>query len=118
MKGNPGRFWRVMVPSGALSVGGLAAFLGACCGVPWLVAAIGVTGAITVARIAFVAPYLWVLAFAASIGTLIWAYRVEPTCDIVCAPTQRRGRLIGAWLVALTLLALFIAARGWHLFVF
>jgi hypothetical protein len=118
MKGNPGRFWRVMVPSGALSIGGLAAFLGACCGVPWLVAAIGVTGAITVARIAFVAPYLWVLAFAASIAALIWAYRAEPTCDTACAPTHRRGRLIGAWLVALALLALFVAVRGWRSFVF
>src|SRR6266852_235379 len=110
MKANPGRFWRVMVPSGALSVGGLAAFLGACCGVPWLVAAIGVTGAITVARIAFVAPYLWVLAFAVSITALIWAYRAEPTCDTACTPTPRRGRLIAAWLVALTLLGLFVSA--------
>jgi hypothetical protein len=118
MKANPGRFWRVWVPSGALSVGGLAAFLGACCGVPWLVAAIGVTGAIAVARIAFVAPYLWVLAFAASITALIWAYRAEPMCAAACTPTQRRGRLIGVWVVALTLLGLFIAVGGWHSFVF
>jgi hypothetical protein len=118
MKGNSGRFWRVMVPSGALSVGGLAAFLGACCGVPWLVAAIGVTGAITVARIAYVAPYLWVLAFAVAAVTLVWVYRADPTCDAACAPAQRRGRRIAAWLVLLTLLGLFVASRGWQSFVF
>jgi hypothetical protein len=117
MKANHGRFWRVMVPSGALSVGGLAAFLGACCSVPWLVAAIGVTGAITVARIAFVAPYLWVLAFGVSIGGLIWAYRVDPVCDTACTSARRRGRQIAAWIVALTLLGLFVAVRGWHSFV-
>jgi hypothetical protein len=64
-----------------------------------------------------VAPYLWVLAFAASVAALIWAYRAEPTCDPACSPAQRRGRMIAAWLVALTLLGLFIATRGWQSFV-
>jgi hypothetical protein len=118
MKASPRRLWSVVVPSGALGVGGLAAFLGACCGVPWLVAVFGVAGAITVARIAFVAPYLWVLAFAVAITALIWTHRAEATCDSSCTPTQRRSRLMAAWLIAVTLLGLFVAVRGWHAFVF
>lgn len=95
-------------------MGALAALLGACCGAPWLVAVIGVTGAIAVARIAFLAPYIWLLAFGFAIAALTWAYRAELTCDTACAPTQRHRRQISSWLVVLTLLGLFVAVRGWH----
>jgi len=96
----------------------LAALLGACCGAPWLVAVIGVSGAIAVARLAFLAPYLWMLAFGFAIAALVWSYRAEPTCDIACAPTQRRRRQIAAWLVMLTMLGLFVVVRGWQSLVF
>lgn len=112
------RFRKFGVPAGALSAGSLAALLGACCGAPWLVAVIGVSGAIAVTRLAFLAPYLWVLAFGFAIAALLWAYRAEPTCDIACAPTQRRRRQIAAWLVMLTMLGLLVAVRGWQSLVF
>lgn len=103
-----------MVPSGALSMGALATLLGACCGTPWLVAAIGVSGAIAVARLAFLTPYLWLLGFGFAIAALTWAHRSEPNCDPACEPTQRRKRRIASWLVVLALLGLFVAARGWR----
>lgn len=109
------RFRKFAAPAGALSAGSLAALLGACCGTPWLVAAIGVSGAIAVTRLAFLTPYLWLAAFGFAFATLAWAYRgAEPSCDINCAPTRRRLRQIAAWLVFLTMLGLFIAARGWQ----
>lgn len=111
-------FRKLAAPSGALSVGALAALLGPCCGAPWLVAAIGVTGAIAVARLAFLAPYLWLLAFGFAVAGLVWAYRAEPTCDTACAQMQQRGLKIVTWLVMLTLLGLFVAVRGWRLLIF
>jgi hypothetical protein len=112
------RFRHFAVPTGALGIGALAAFLGACCGVPWLVAMIGVSAAIALARIAFLAPYLWLLAFGVAIVAVVWTYRVEPACDAVCVPARRRNRRIAAWLVLLALIGLFVAVRGWQLLVF
>lgn len=112
------RFRKLAAPAGALGVGGLAALLGACCGAPWLVTLIGVSGAIAVARLAFLAPYLWVLAFAFAIAALVWAYRAEPNCDVACAPTRQRRHRFTAWLVILTMLGLFVATRGWQSLVF
>ncbi|MHB8446802.1 MAG: mercuric transporter MerT family protein [Rudaea sp.] len=108
------RFRKLAAPAGALSAGGLAALLGACCGVPWLVAVIGVSGAIAVARLAFLAPYLWLLAFGFAIAALAWTYRAGSSCEVGCAPTQQRRRQIAAWLVVVTILGLFVATRGWH----
>jgi hypothetical protein len=108
------RFQKFVAPVGALSAGGLAAFLGACCGTAWLVAAIGVSGAIAVTRLAFLTPYLWLAAFGFALATLAWAYRAEPSCDIACAPAQRRRRQIAAWVVLLAMLGLFVAVRGWQ----
>lgn len=104
--------------SAPLGTGGLAALLGACCGAPWLVAVIGVSGAIAVARLTFLAPYLWFLAFGFAVATLAWAYRTEPPCNIACASAQRRRRRIAAWLVMLTMLGLFVLVRGWQSLVF
>jgi hypothetical protein len=79
-----------------------------------LVAVIGVSGAIAVARLAFLAPYLWLLAFGVGTAVLVWAYRAQPTCDVACLPKQRKQRRVAAWLVMLTLLGLFVAVRGWQ----
>ena len=94
-------------------MGALAAFLSACCGAPWLVAVIGVSGAIAVTRLAFLAPILWLVGFGVAAVLLIWAYRADPVCEDACARAQRRTRRLSAWLVALTLLILFVVFRGW-----
>jgi len=105
---------KLLAPSGALSAGALAALLGACCGVPWLVGAIGVTGAIAVSRAAVIAPYLWLLAFGFAITAAIGSCRAEPACDVGCEPVHRRRRQIIAWSVLLILSSLFVAVRGWQ----
>jgi hypothetical protein len=78
------------VAGGAVSLGGFAAALGLCCGVPWAVALLGVSGAIAFARLAFLLPYalagaVLILAFG------FWlAYR-RPACpDGTCPPQPRR----------------------------
>jgi hypothetical protein len=97
------RLRSLAVPAGALSAGSLAALLGACCGAPWLVTVLGVSGAIAMARLAFLAPYLWLVAFGLAISVLIWAFRSQPNCEVACAPIQRQRRQIAAWFVLLTL---------------
>lgn len=113
MKDGTTRLGLFAAPTGAIGLGALAALLGACCGAPWLVAAIGVGGAIALARLALFAPILWLAGFGAAAALLIRAYRADPSCDQTCAPVLRRTRRVSAWLVALTLLGLFVAFRGW-----
>jgi hypothetical protein len=65
---------------GALGLGALAAAIGACCGLPWAVALLGVSGAVALARLSFLVPY----ALAGS-GVLLavafwWAYRPPAVC--------------------------------------
>lgn len=45
------------VAGGAVGLGGFASALGLCCGVPWAVALLGVSGAIAFARLGFLLPY-------------------------------------------------------------
>jgi len=99
--------------AGALSAGGLAALLGVCCGAPWLVGVIGVTGAVAVACLAFSAPFLWLLALVLSLATLAWSYRAASTCDINRVALGRGGMRFVAWAVVILLIGLFIATRGW-----
>jgi hypothetical protein len=107
------RLRKLAAPLSALGAGTMAALLGACCGIPWLVAAIGVTGAIALARIAFLAPYLWALSGAMAIAVLLWAYR--PARTIECRPEARRAQRVLGWVVLALLLVLFIATQGWRL---
>ena len=43
--------------SGALGLGAFAAAVGACCGLPWAVTLLGVSGAVALARLSFLLPY-------------------------------------------------------------
>ncbi|HEY2396547.1 MAG TPA: hypothetical protein VGH81_11295 [Rudaea sp.] len=79
---------------------------------------IGVSGAIAVARLAFLAPYLWLTAFGFATAALVWVYRAEPSCAVACVPTQRRRQRIAALLALMMMLVLFVAARGWQSLVF
>jgi hypothetical protein len=42
---------------GAVGLGALAAAIAACCGVPWAVALLGVSGAVALARLSFLGIY-------------------------------------------------------------
>lgn len=90
---------------GAVGLGTFSAAIGACCGAPWAVALLGVSGAVVLARLAFLLPY----ALAGAILLLavaFWsAYRRRPTrADGTCEATggQRLYWLVwtAAFLVA------------------
>ena len=97
------------VASGAVGLGGFAAALGLCCGVPWAVALLGVTGAVAFARLSFLIPYALIGA-AAFLGLGFWlAYR-EPVCqEGTCTPARGPLRLV-IWLTAAIVVGLAITA--------
>lgn len=91
---------------GAVSLGGFAAALGLCCSVPWAVAVLGVSGAIALARLAFLLPYA--LAGATLLLALgFWlAYR-KPACpDAACPPQSRRLLQSIVWMTAAVVVGL------------
>jgi hypothetical protein len=92
---------------GALGLGVLAAAIGACCGLPWAVALLGVSGAVALARLSFLLPY----ALAGS-GVLLavafwWAYRPPAVCaDGSCDVAARRPLRWVVWGAALLVVGL------------
>ena len=75
--------------SGALGPGTLAAAIGACCGLPWAVALLGVSGAVALARLSFLLPYALLGAGALLAVAFWWAYRPLPVCtDGTCNPQR------------------------------
>ncbi len=89
---------------GAVGMGGAAAFLGACCVSPLAVTLFGVSGAVTIARLAWLQPWFVLVAAMSIAFAFRWAYREGSG---VCDPaTNRRTRRI-VWVAAIiaTLLA-------------
>lgn len=77
---------------GALGLGAFAAAIGACCGLPWAVALLGVGGAVALAHLSFLLPYALLGAGALLAVAFWWAYRPIPACtDGTCTPANRRA---------------------------
>ncbi|MGC1728307.1 MAG: hypothetical protein WA747_02875 [Steroidobacteraceae bacterium] len=92
---------------GALGLGAFAATVGACCGLPWAVALLGVSGAVALARLSFLLPYALIGAAALLAVAFWWAYRPPPVCsDGACNPANRL-RLRGfVWAAAVLVVGL------------
>jgi len=60
---------------GAVGLGAFAATVGACCGLPWTVALLGVSGAVALARLSCLLPYALLGAAGLLIVAFWWAYR-------------------------------------------
>lgn len=99
---------------GALSLVAFAALFGTCCVAPWTVSLLGVAGAVTLARLAFLQPYL-IAGSAILLGlTFWWAYRPRAACvDGACEADNRRMLRIMAWL-SCTLICVMAAATWLH----
>lgn len=98
--------------SGALGLGAFAAAVGGCCGAPWAVALLGVTGAVGLARLAFLLPYALIGA-AILLGVAFRsAYRpAAASADGACAlKSGRRPLRILVWVAALLVAALGVVA--------
>ena len=92
---------------GALGLGAFAALFGTCCVAPWTVGLLGVSGAVALARLSFLQPYLIVGALGLLGATFWWAYRPLPACtDGACATSGRRRLRWIAWLSGVLICAL------------
>ncbi len=98
------------VAGGAVGFGGFAAALGLCCGVPWAVALLGVSGAIAFARLAFLFPYA--LAGAALfLACGFWlAYRKPPCPDGACTSQPPRLLRWTMWIATVLVVGLSVVA--------
>jgi hypothetical protein len=92
---------------GALGLGAFAAAVGACCGLPWTVALLGVGGAVALARLSFLLPYALLGAGGFLAVAFWWAYRPPAVCaDGTCDTSARRPLRWIVWTATLLVLGL------------
>ena len=99
---------RVMgTAGGALGLSAFAAAVGACCGLPWAVALLGVGGAVALARLSFLLPYALLGAGGSLALAFWWAYRPPAACfDGTCAISGGRALRWIVWAAALVVAGL------------
>ena len=98
---------------GALGLGAFAAAIGACCGLPWAVALLGVTGAVALARLSFLLPYALLRAAGLLAVAFWWAYRPPAVCaDGTCDTSARRALRWIVWATALVVVSLAAVAMS------
>ena len=99
---------RVMGTAGAaVGLGTLAAAVGACCGLPWAVALLSVSGAVALAGFSFLLPYALLGAGALLAVGFWWAYRPQAVCaDGTSKAVSRRGMRWIVWTAAVLVVAL------------
>lgn len=97
------------ITGGAVGLSALAFAFGTCCVAPWAVALLGVGGAVMLARLAFVQPYL-VAVTAALIAVGFWyVYRRVPVGGSCSVANRTRLRWL-VWIGALIVIAIDIAS--------
>jgi hypothetical protein len=90
---------------GAVGLGAFAATVGACCGLPWAVAVLGVSGAVALARLSFLLPYALLGAAGLLAVAFWWAYRPPAVCADGSCDTAGGLRWI-VWAAALLVIGL------------
>ena len=99
----------VGVTGGAVGLSALALAFGVCCVAPWAVTLLGVAGAVLLARLAFIQPYV-VAATIALVGYGFWYVYRRPREDAPCNVAQRRRLRWLVWGAAVIVIAIDIAS--------
>ncbi len=97
------------VTGGAVGLSALALALGACCVAPWAVTLLGVSGAVLLARLAFVQPYV-VVGTLALLGAGFWLVYRSPYTDAACDGAQRRRLRWLVWTATIIVVAIDLAS--------
>ena len=94
-----------------MGLSALALAFGACCIAPWAVALLGVGGAVMLARLAALQPYV-VAVTLALLGFGFWyAYRRRPVApDGTCSVENRKRLRVAVWLGAMIVIAVDVAS--------
>ena len=90
---------------GAVGLSALALALGACCVAPWAVALLGVSGAVLLARLAFVQPYVAAATLALLALGFWFAYRKSGTGTVCDAGRRQRLRLL-MWIASIVVIVI------------
>lgn len=95
----------------AVGLSALALAFGACCVAPWAVALLGVGGAVMLARLAVLQPYV-VAATLALLGVGFWyAYRRRALAAQGSCPVENRSGLrLAVWIGALIVIGVDVAS--------
>jgi len=99
----------VGVTGGAVGLSALALAFGVCCVAPWAVTLLGVAGAVLLARLAFIQPYV-VAATIVLLGIGFWFVYRRPRPAAACDPVQRRRSRRLVWGAAIIVIAIDIAS--------
>ncbi len=94
---------------GAIGLSTLALAFGACCVTPWAVTLLGVSGAVLLARLAFVQPYV-VAGTLVLLGVGFWFVYRRPGADAACDIAQRRRLRWLVWSAAVIVAAIDLAS--------
>jgi hypothetical protein len=97
---------------GAVSLSALALAFGVCCAAPWAVTLLGVSGAVLLARLAFIQPYV-VAGTLLLLGIGFW-FVYRPRAEAICDVAQRRSLRWLMWIAAVVTLAIDLASFAPH----
>ena len=99
----------VGVTGGAVGLSALALAFGVCCVAPWAVTLLGVAGAVLLARLAFIQPYV-VAATIVQLGIGFWFVYRRPRPAAACDLAQRHRSRWMVWGAATIVIAIDIAS--------
>jgi hypothetical protein len=99
----------VGVIGGAVGLSALALAFGVCCVAPWAVTLLGVAGAVLLARVAFIQPYV-VAATIVLLSLGFWYVYRRSHPDVACDLMQRRRLRWLVWGAAIIVIAIDIAS--------
>jgi mercuric ion transport protein len=99
----------VGVTGGAVGLSALALAFGVCCVAPWAVTLLGVAGAVLLARLAFIQPYV-VAATILLLGIGFWFVYRRPRPGAECNVAQQRRLRRLVWAAAIIVIAIDIAS--------
>ena len=97
------------VASGALGLSAIALAFGVCCVAPWAVTILGVSGAVLLARLAFIQPYV-VAGTIILMGLGFWFVYRRPRPAGSCEVTQQRRSRWIVWSATVLVVVIDVAS--------
>jgi len=94
---------------GALGLSALALAFGLCCVAPWAVTLLGVAGAVMLARLAFIQPYV-VAGTIVLLGIGFWCVYRIPRANAICDVAQQRRLRRLVWIATIVVLVFDVAS--------
>ncbi len=92
-----------------MGLSAIALAFGVCCAAPWAVTILGVSGAVLLARLAFIQPYV-VAGTIVLLGLGFWFVYRQPRAEVACDVAQQRRLRWLVWSAAILVLVIDVAS--------